>query len=56
MIDGSSSLADICYFRHSFNGMNALATANPYATDVVNQQDVRPAQHAPGGVDLLLDL
>ncbi|CDS14054.1 hypothetical protein LRAMOSA06225 [Lichtheimia ramosa] len=42
--------------RHSFNGMNALATANPYATDVVNQQDVRPAQHAPGGVDLLLDL
>lgn len=36
--------------------MNALATANPYATDVVNQQDVRPAQHAPGGVDLLLDL
>lgn len=56
MIGSTSSLADICYIRHSFNGMNALATANPYATDVVNQQDVRPAQHAPGGVDLLLDL
>ncbi|KAI9311496.1 putative beta-adaptin [Dichotomocladium elegans] len=42
--------------RHSFNGMNGLATANPYATDVVNQQNVRPAQQAPGGVDLLLDL
>lgn len=33
-----------------------MQSANPYATDVVNQQDVRPAQQAPGGVDLLLDL
>ncbi|ORY98987.1 putative beta-adaptin [Syncephalastrum racemosum] len=44
--------------RQSFNGAPALAggTPNPYATDIVNQQDVRPAQQAPGGVDLLLDL
>ncbi|KAI8381368.1 putative beta-adaptin [Radiomyces spectabilis] len=53
---GYNSVTANRFSFNGINGLNGLPSVNPYATDIVNQQNVRPTQQAAGGVDLLLDL